>query len=195
MPDQIEFFESRVRPIFADHCYQCHSDKAEKLKGELRLDNPEALLKGGKSGPAIVPGEPDDSLLIKAVRYTDPDLRMPPKNKKLGTNQIATLETWVQMGAPLPGSNASSGAQTDIALARARHWAFKRVEKSSPPAVSNAAWVKTPVDNFVLALLEKKHLQPGALADRRVLIRRVTYDLTGLPPTPQEVDALRRSEV
>src|SRR5438445_4248072 len=101
-PQQLEFFETKIRPLFAEYCYTCHSEKAEKLKGGLRLDTPEALLKGGDSGPAIVPGEPDASLLIKAIRYTDPDLQMPPKNKKLPAQEIANLEAWVKMGAPLP---------------------------------------------------------------------------------------------
>ena len=100
--DPIDFFESKVRPIFAEHCYTCHSEKAEKIKGGLRLDSAEALLKGGTTGPAIVRGEPDNSLLIKAIRYSDPDLQMPPKNKKLSAEQIATLETWVKIGAPIP---------------------------------------------------------------------------------------------
>src|SRR5262245_21036432 len=100
--EQLEFFESKVRPIFADHCYTCHSEKAEKLKGGLRLDSPEAILKGGDTSQAVIPGDVEGSLLIKAVRYTDPDLKMPPKNKKLSTEQIASLEAWVKMGAPLP---------------------------------------------------------------------------------------------
>jgi mono/diheme cytochrome c family protein len=186
---QIEFFESKIRPIFAEHCYKCHSENAEKLKGELRLDTPQGLLNGGKSGPVIVAGEPDASRLIKAVRYTDPELQMPPKNKKLAADQIANLEAWVKIGAPLPGSPTLPGALTDIARARASHWAFQKIRKPTPPAVKNSAWVKTPVDNFVLALLEKKQLKPAPEAERRVLIRRVTYDLIGLPPTPEEVEA------
>src|SRR5436190_14709576 len=93
--EQIEFFENKIRPVFAEHCYSCHSEKAEKLKGGLRLDTPEAVLKGGNSGPAIVRGDPNASLLIKAVRYTDPELQMPPKNKRLAPDQITTLEMWV----------------------------------------------------------------------------------------------------
>jgi hypothetical protein len=188
---QIEFFESKIRPIFAEHCYQCHSQKAEKLKGNLRLDTPDGALKGGKSGPAIVAGDPDASRLIKAVRYTDPELQMPPKNKKLAADQIAKLEAWVKIGAPLPlpGSPTLPGALTDIPRARTSHWAFQKVSKPTPPPVKNSAWVKTPVDNFVLALLEKAQLKPAPEANRRVLIRRVTYDLIGLPPTPEEVEA------
>jgi hypothetical protein len=187
--DQIEFFESRIRPIFAEHCYQCHSQKAEKLKGGLRLDTPETLLKGGKSGPAVVAGKPDSSLLIKAVRYTDSHLQMPPKRKKLAADQIGILESWVKMGAPLPNSSARGESLTDVSLSRARHWAFKPIHKPNAPAVQNSGWVQTPVDNFVLSLLEKNQLTPAPAADRRVLIRRLTYDLIGLPPTPEEVEA------
>ncbi len=188
--EQIEFFENKIRPLFAEHCYSCHSDKAEKLKGGLRLDTPEALLKGGSSGPAIVPGDPDASLLIKAVRYADPDLQMPPKDKKLPPEKIASLEAWVKMGAPLPASSTIGHRPlTDVTEARARHWAFQPVRKPAPPEVKLSRWVQTPVDRFVLASLEKKHLKPAPGRDRRTLIRRVTYDLTGLPPTYDEVEA------
>jgi mono/diheme cytochrome c family protein len=187
-PEQLEFFENNVRPLFAEHCYNCHSEKAEKIKGGLRLDTSDGLVKGGSSGSAIAPGNPDMSLLIKAVRYTDPDLQMPPKDQKLSDKQIATLEAWVKMGAPVP---ASSGPRplTDINEARKRHWAFQPVTKPALPAVKRASWIRTPVDNFVLANLEKKGLKPAPTADRRTLIRRATYDLTGLPPTFQEVEA------
>jgi hypothetical protein len=186
---EIEFFETKIRPIFAEHCYQCHSDKAEKVKGGLRLDSAEGLLKGGKTGAAVVPHEPDASLLIKAVRYTDPDLQMPPKDKKLEVGQIASLEEWVKLGAPVPGSSSLPGSLTDVGRARAVHWAFKPVQKPVPPAIKQTGWIQTPVDNFVLAALEKRRLKPAVAADHRVLIRRVTYDLIGLPPTCQEVEA------
>src|SRR5215472_8422497 len=124
-PEQAEFFESKVRPIFAENCYRCHSEKAEKLKGELRLDTPEALLKGGASGPAIVAGDPDASLLIKAVRHTNSRLQMPFKGKKLPAEQILILESWVKMGAPVPNAAGASGPLTVVARARASHWAFQ----------------------------------------------------------------------
>jgi mono/diheme cytochrome c family protein len=184
--EQVDFFESKIRPIFAEHCYECHSAKAEKLKGDLRLDSPEALRKGGKSGPEIEPGQPQASRLIIAVKYGDPHLQMPPKGKRLTDEQVASLVAWVTMGAPLP---AVSTALTDVARARASHWAFQAVSKPIPPRVNNATWVKTPVDNFILALLEKKQLTPAQAVDRRMLIRRVTYDLLGLPPTPEDVEA------
>ena len=189
-PEQLEFFETKVRPVLAENCFRCHSEKAEKLKGGLKLDTPEALLKGGDSGQIIVPGDPDASSLIKAVRYLDPDLQMPPKDKKLPADQIASLEAWVKMGAPMPHSTATGPRSLrDIAEARARHWAFQPVTRPPPPAVKRSRWVQTPIDNFVLAMLEKKHLKPSPAADRRTLIRRVTYDLIGLPPTYEEVEA------
>ena len=187
--EQSEFFEAKIRPIFTDHCYSCHSDKAEKVKGGLRLDTPEGLLKGGNDGAVIVPGDPDSSLLIKAVRYQDPELQMPPKDKKLSADQIASLEAWVKMGAPDPRTSGGPKPLTDIAEARARHWAFQPVKKPRVPEVKKKRWVQTPVDAFVLVKLEQKHLQPAPSADRRTLIRRVTFDLLGLPPTPEEVEA------
>jgi hypothetical protein len=186
--EEIEFFETEIRPIFAEHCYPCHSDKAEKVKGGLRLDTSEALRKGGTSGPVVVPHNPDASRLIRAVRYADPDLQMPPKNKKLTAEQVASLEAWVRMGAPL-ASMASSSNGLNIAHARATHWAFRPVRKPVLPPVIKSRWIQTPVDNFILAMLERKHLQPAPKADRRTLMRRVTYDLTGLPPTPDEVQS------
>src|ERR1051326_3334102 len=187
--EQIEFFESKVRPIFADHCYTCHSEKAEKLKGGPLVDSAEAILKGGDTAPAVVPGDVEGSLLIKAVRYTDADLKMPPKNKKLSPEQIASLEAWVKMGAPMPRLAGATAPADGIAKVRARHWAFQPVKKPAIPAVKNSRWVQTPVDNFVLVTLEKRNLNPAPMADRRTLIRRVAYDLTGLPPTYEEVEA------
>lgn len=186
--DSVDFFENNIRPLLAERCYSCHSAKAEKVKGGLRLDTPEAILKGGNSGAAIAVGDPDASLLIKAVRYSDPELQMPPKDQKLPAEEIEKLEAWVKAGAPLPRLAGSPRPATRLEEARAHHWAFQPVRKPTPPPVKNSRWVKTPVDNFVLAALEKKRLKPAPPADRRTLIRRVTYDLTGLPPTPDEVE-------
>jgi hypothetical protein len=186
--EQVDFFENKIRPLFAQHCYGCHSEQAEKVKGGLRLDTQEALFKGGDAGQAIVPGNPDASRLIKAVRYTDPDLQMPPKDKKLATEQITDLETWVKIGAPMPRTSTRSALAGQIKEARARHWAFQQVVKPKLPIVHSSSWVKTPVDNFVLAGLEQRHIKPAPPADRRTLIRRVSYDLTGLPPSWEEVE-------
>ena len=193
-PDNGELFENKIRPLFADNCYNCHSEKAEKLKGGLRLDTPEMVLKGGTSGQVIVPGDPTASLLIKAVRYVDPNLQMPPKDKRLPAKQVALLESWVKAGAPMPRSATNSPLLSNIAEARVRHWAFQPVHKPGVPALKNSGWVKTPVDGFVLAELEKAHLKPAPQADRHTLIRRLTYDLTGLPPTYAEVEAFEKDK-
>jgi hypothetical protein len=183
----LDFFESRVRPVLVEHCYKCHSTEAEKVKGELYLDTRDGVLKGGVSGPAIVPGDPDKSLLIKAVRYTDAELQMPPQKgggEKLSPEQIADLEAWVKMGAPDPRTNALPIAKpVDVA---SQHWAFKPIAKPAVPEVKNADWIRTPIDNFVLAKLEAKGIQPNPPADKRTLIRRASFDLLGLPPTSEQ---------
>ncbi len=191
--EQIEFFEAKIRPVFADNCYSCHS-AAQKTKGGLRLDASAALLKGGENGPVIVPGDPDASVLIKAVRYTDADLQMPPKDKKLPAEKIALLEAWVKMGAPLPKDADVKPLLTEVSVARTQHWAFQPVQKPAVPKVKKSSWVQTPVDNFILAKLEEKKLKPAPQADRRTLIRRLNYDLLGLPPTPEEVIAFEKDK-
>jgi hypothetical protein len=183
-PAQTEFFENKIRPVLADNCYKCHSTLAEKIKGGLLLDSREALLKGGDSGKAIVPGDPESSLLIKAVRYTDPDLQM-PKEKKLSDDQISDLVAWVKMGAPDPRvATADQRKWTDN---KTNHWAWQTVRRQPIPEVSNPEWCQTPIDNFVLAKLDENGLKPNPPADKRSLIRRATFDLIGLPPTPEEV--------
>src|SRR6266545_1743064 len=184
---QTQFFESKIRPVLADNCYKCHSQQAEKIKGGLLLDTREGVLKGGETGPAILPGDPEKSLLIKAVRYTDPDLQMPPKDKKLSDAQIADLVAWVKMGAPDPRmASAEPKAWVDP---NKKHWAWQPLTKPAPPEVKDPAWCKTPVDNFILARLEEKKLKPNPPADKRTLIRRASFDLIGLPPTPDEVES------
>jgi hypothetical protein len=183
-PSQSDFFENRIRPVLADNCYKCHSTYAEKVKGGLLLDSREAVLKGGDSGAVIVPGNPETSLLIKAVRYTDPDLQM-PKDKKLPDNEIADLVAWVKMGAPDPRSaTADQRKWTDN---KTNHWAWQPVKWQPVPEVSNPGWCQSPVDNFVLVKLDENGLKPNLPADKRTLIRRATFDLIGLPPTPEEV--------
>ena len=184
---QLQFFENKMRPMLADNCYRCHSQQAEKVKGGLLLDSREGLLKGGESGPAIVPGDPEKSLLIKAVRYTDPDLQMPPKGKKLSGDQVADLATWIQMGAPEPVGAVSVAANRNLDSSKS-HWAWQPLRKPAVPEAKDAEWVKTPVDNFILAKLEEKNLRPNPPADKRTLIRRATFDLIGLPPTPDAVE-------
>src|SRR3954465_7555995 len=184
-PAGIEFFEKKIRPIFVEHCYECHSADAKKVKGGLLLDTRDGTLKGGDNGPALVPGNPEKSLMIKAVRYTDEDLQMPPKKKKLPAEKIADLEAWVKMGAPDP----RIGKLSSIAPSSAKdHWAFKPVPQPEPPRVKNTGRVKTQVDSFILAKLEANRILPNPIADKRTLIRRASFDLLGLPPTPTEVD-------
>ena len=185
----VEFFEQKVRPVLVESCYNCHSAAGGKVKGGLLLDTRDGLLKGGDTGPALVPGEPDKSLLIKAVRYTDENLQMPPKDKKLSAQQIADLEAWVKMGAPDPRTNGTAVLASPAAEAAKQHWAYQPVQSPQPPAVKNSKWVQSPIDRFILSKLEAKDLKPSSRADKRTLIRRATFDLIGLPPTPAEVEA------
>jgi mono/diheme cytochrome c family protein len=184
-PAAAEFFEKEVRPILAERCQGCHG--ASKHKNGLRLDSRAAALAGGITGPAVVPGKPEESLLIDAINYGD--LQMPPK-AKLTAPEIAALTKWVALGAPWPGDASKPAARPAFDLKeRAKHWSFQPLRDPAPPAVKAADWPITPVDRFLLAALEAKGLQPAGEADRRALIRRVTFDLIGLPPTPAEVEA------
>ncbi len=184
----VEFFEAHIRPVLVDKCYSCHSDQAKKLKGALKLDSKAAMLKGGETGPSIIPGEPDKSLLIKAIRYAEENTAMPPKvENKLSSQQISDFETWVKMGAPDPRTGPVAAMQPTKAELAASHWAFKPIKNPAPPKVSNSKWVVNPIDSFVLAKLEEKGMKPTPKADRRSLLRRVSLDLTGLPPSDAEV--------
>jgi cytochrome c553 len=191
-PAQTQFFETKVRPVLANSCYKCHSETAEKVKAGLYLDTRDGVLTGGDSGPSIVPGNPDKSLLIKAIRYTEADLKMPPKGKKLSDAEIADLTAWVKMGAPDP--RMAKVSTNNWANAAKKHWAWQPVKKTEPPEVKDPAWVKSPIDNFILAKLDEKDLKPNGPADKRTLIRRATFDLIGLPPTPEEVDSFVKDE-
>jgi cytochrome c553 len=183
---EADFFEQEIRPVLIGTCGKCHG--AEKQRGELRLDSRLAMLKGGETGPAIVPGDPEKSLLIAAVRHSG-DVQMPPKGK-LKDQQIAALERWVKMGAPWPTKHPLSPDQR--MAAQRKHWAFQPICNPAPPAVQNSNWCHTPVDRFVLERLEALQLTPSPRADRRTLIRRVSYDLTGLPPSPADVEEFVR---
>ncbi len=185
----VEFFEKKIRPILVESCYKCHSQNGEKPKGGLLLDTRDAVLKGGDTGPGVVPGNLEKSLLIKAVRYKHEDLQMPPKGKKLPDEQIADLETWVKLNAPDPRTG-KPGATLAADPAKVRtHWAFQPVEMPDLPEVKNRRWVQSPIDLFVLANLEGQGMAPSRQADKRTLIRRVSFDLTGLPPASEEVGA------
>ncbi len=187
-----DFFETKIRPILATECFSCHTDSQ---MGGLRMDSREALLKGGKSGPAIVPGEPDKSLLIQAVRHTG-EVKM-PKGGKLPQAQIDALVEWVKAGAIWPTVNkpvpVAKGEMT-IDPARRAFWSFQPLRVVAAPAVKDVRWAKTEIDRFILARLEKEGLAPVAPADRRTLIRRATLDLTGLPPTAEEIEAFEKDK-
>ncbi len=183
-PADIQFFESKIRPVLAESCYKCHSAQSERVKGGLLLDTRDGLLKGGESGPSIVPGDPDRSRLITALRYKDENLQMPPK-EALPSAVVADFEKWVKMGAPDP--RVAKLAQ--IAGTKTNHWAFQPIKQRPIPKVKNRDWVKQPADAFILADLEERRFEPAPPADKRTLIRRATFDLTGLPPTVEEIDA------
>src|SRR3954452_9029802 len=166
-PEQVEFFETKIRPILADHCYACHSGSAKEIKAAFRLDFRDGLLKGGESGkPAIVAGNPDGSPLIRAVKRLDPKTAMPPKAEKaLTAEQVALLEHWVQMGAPDPRP-AGPTALTDPAVKAKSHWAFKKPVEPAMPVVTHSEWATSDLDRFILAKLEEKQLAPAAQADK-----------------------------
>jgi hypothetical protein len=193
-----DFFESKVRPVLVEHCYACHSSQARKLKGGLRLDSADGVRKGGDTGSAVIPGKPAESLLIRAIRHEDEQTKMPPKGK-LPDATIALLEQWVKAGAVVPSSRPTpvpTGARTKagpVPLAEARkHWAYQPVRRHEPPPVKDPSWCRSPIDAFVLAKLDAAGLKPSPPADRRTLLRRVFYDLIGLPPMAGEIEAFER---
>ncbi len=181
-----DFFEARVRPLLAEHCFRCHGP--EKQQSGLRLDSRTAMLKGGDNGPALVPGDIAKSLLLQAVRH-EGDLRMPSKQKKLSPQEIEILTAWVKMGGPWPDTKKTDSVAVNDWK---KHWAFQPIRNPPIPLVKNGQWPQTALDRFVLSKLEEKGLGPSPAADRRTLIRRVTFDLIGLPPTPEEVAAFER---
>ncbi len=186
--EQIAFFEKNIRPVLVRECYTCHATTAEKIRGGLTLDTRDGIRKGGDTGPAIVPGDVKNSLLLKAIKQTD-DLKMPPK-KKLGDDVIAAFEKWVAMGAPDPRGGPTRVAKGEIDIEAGRQfWSFRPPKRSPPPAVKDAAWPRSDIDRFLLAALEAKGLRPVADADPRALIRRLSFDLVGLPPAPEAVEA------
>ncbi|HEV7403847.1 MAG TPA: PSD1 and planctomycete cytochrome C domain-containing protein [Chthoniobacteraceae bacterium] len=190
-PAQVEFFESKIRPVLAEQCYSCHSAQAKKLKAGLLLDDPAALLKGGDSGAAVVPGDPEKSLLNQAIGYHDSSLAMPPK-AKMGDRVIADFEQWVKMGVPWPKEEAPVEApkkEWNWPALQQSHWAFQPMQQPAPPAVKDEAWPRSELDRFVLVKLDAAGLTPAPAADRRTLLRRASYDLIGLPPTPEEAEA------
>ena len=199
-PEQSAFFESKVRPILAEACYKCHSVEKGKAKGGLTLDSREGWKKGGENGAAIEPGAPEKSLLIKAISYLDADLQMPPKGEKLSDAQIAVLTEWVKMGAPDPREKGRAADKlTGLTDTARNHWAYQPVVKPTLPTMPTPKaqeWCRTadgqhlnPVDLFILQKLQSKQMTPAPDATKETLLRRATYDLIGLPPTPQEIEA------
>jgi hypothetical protein len=188
----IEYFERNIRPLLADNCYGCHSSKLAKPMGGLLLDSRAGMLRGGKSGtPAIVPGKPEESLLLGAVLGSNKDLRMPP-GKTLSPIEIEHLAEWIKMGAPDPRTGAAPPPPPSPAYdwdKAKQHWAFRPIQDPKPPAASSPEWSRSPIDAFIKARLDQKGLTPQPRATKLVLIRRAAYDLTGLPPSPEEVDA------
>ena len=188
--EQAAFYVDKVLPIFAENCYRCHSAEGGKDKGGLTLDSRDGMLKGGDTGPALVPGDAQKSLFIKAVGYKDSDLQMPPKGEKLAPAQVADLTAWVNMGAPVPANGGAIKSKLSGLTDKARsHWAYKAVKKPEVPVNKNQQWCRTPVDCFILQKLEAATMFPSPDAPKESLIRRAYYDLIGLPPSPAEVEA------
>ena len=187
--DGSEFFEKRVRPVLANECWGCHGPETQH--GGLRLDSREAVIRGGGRGPAMVPGDPEASLLVRALRHDG--LQM-PLGGRLDGAKVSDIAKWIESGAAWqPAASAVPGE--DAAEERAgTHWAFRPVENPNPPAVRDEAWVSNEIDAFVLARLEAEGLSPASQSSRRSLIRRLSFDLTGLPPRPELVEAFVHSE-
>lgn len=192
--DQVEFFKTKVQPILKARCLKCHGGEA-KVRGGLRVDSRESIVKGGELGPAVSLEDPVESLLLQAINYDG--LEMPP-NGRLSQEEVDVLTRWVKAGAPwTPGAQAPPAVAESrpesekpaVAAAARNYWAYRPIVRPDPPAVHNSAWVRNPIDSFILAGLEAKGLAPVAEADRATLARRLYYDLIGLPPTPEEVDA------
>ena len=188
-PQDLEFFEKQVRPLLVEHCYSCHSSKSEKLKAGLYVDRRSTLLKGGDSGPAIVPHNVEESLFIEAVRYDS--YEMPPKGK-LSDDKIAIFEKWISLGAPWPTEESpeeETGREVfDLQKRKAEHWVWQPIESPEIPVVSDKKWPQDDIDHFILHRLETAELSPAEETDRNALVRRLYFDLIGLPPTPEQVN-------
>lgn len=196
----LDFFEAKIRPLLLGRCLNCHSDQGSRVRAGLRLDTHTQLLIGGDTGPAIVPGDPDASLLIQAVRYDDPGLEMPPRGR-LTNDEIALLEEWVRRGAPMPSAPAADvdpgnehrWTADDIEAGR-EHWAYRPVERPALPEISDPHWPLSELDRFVLADLERRGIEPVGPAAANTWLRRVTFDLIGLPPSPEEIESFDADE-
>ncbi len=182
-----EFFEKKIRPVLVDRCYGCHSEASGKAKGGFRLDSRDGIRRGGETGPAVVPGRPDASLLLRAIRREGP--KMPPDGP-LPDRVIRDFVQWIELGAPDPRTEDETRARGEAAASAAgRHWAFTSPRRSEPPSVADESWPSGPIDRFVLARLEAEGIAPSAAADPATLLRRVTFDLTGLPPSEDAIES------
>ena len=186
-----QFFESKIRPIFAEHCYKCHSKDSEKLKGNLLLDSQAGWQTGGTHGAVITPFKPEDSRLMEAVQYNNKHLQMPPK-EKLPQKKIDLLIQWIKMGAPDPRTGdidfVKNRSRIDILKSQKNYWAFKPLKQPQTPTVKNTSWSERPLDKFILEKLEKAGISPNSKLSKQKLIRRLYFDIIGLPPTPEKID-------
>ena len=193
--DDTAMFEKTIRPMLVEHCAECHGTDQKKLRGGLVLTDVASILRGGDSGPALVPGHPEESPLYLAITYADPEFQMPPSGA-MDPRDIEAVRSWIEAGAVMPEVHGADellvqeGAEEPYDWERVReHWAYRPIGAFDAPAVSDPGWCRNEIDNFVLAGLDDAGLTPAPEADRRTLVRRAYFDLTGLPPTPEEVEA------
>lgn len=188
---RFRFFESQIRPILVRHCYECHSSQSGSSEGNLRLDTRQAIRAGGDRGPAVVPGSPQKSLLLTAVSHADPDLTMPPRQPKLADSVIANLHRWIESGAPDPRDEVKPGGSA-IQQASRDFWAYQAPAKSAIPGIQGDVWSRRDIDCFVLRMLKRRGLAPSSDAELPTFFRRLHFDLTGLPPSPDAIDRFVR---
>ncbi len=198
-PPDVEFFEKKIRPVLTEHCYECHSATSKKLKGGLRADHRAGLLKGGETGPAITPGNPEKSLLIAAMAHRDKDLAMPPKKPKLSDAVVADFERWIKNGAVWPGDESATAPVKsggfDLAERKKRlPWIWETPRRQTVPSVKNSTWPVNTVDRFILARLEKEGFKPAPPAAPEIWLRRVYFALLGLPPSPAEITTFLKDQ-
>jgi hypothetical protein len=186
-PEAIEFFEAKIRPILVENCYECHSSKAKDVKGGLLLDTREGALQGGDSGAAVVPGDPNRSLLIQAIRYSEDAYQMPPKGK-LPAETIADFESWIENGAADP-RDEKPVTEKEQTSPKETHWSFQPIHRAKSPPTMERSWPRDIIDSVAVARIEQHGLAPSPEADRRTLLRRLSYDLTGLPASYEEIEA------
>jgi hypothetical protein len=194
-PEAIAFFEKNIRPILIDQCYKCHSVESGKSKGGLLLDSKSGLIKGGDTGPSVVPGNTEKSLLLTAISHSDPDLEMPPKKTKLSEKIISDFRTWIEKGAADPRKSTGTIAnKPPVSVEEGRDfWSFKKLVRAKTPLVKDKDWPRRDLDYFILAALEKRNLAPSTDATPSVILRRLHFDLVGLPPSPQAMDSFLKT--